>query len=99
RTGRWFASERSGVTPDVITIGKAFGSGFPISGVIAKAEIAKSKPWSNPSGSSSSYGGNPLASAAALATVQTLQRENLPENSRKVGAAMLGELRGWLDRL
>jgi 4-aminobutyrate aminotransferase-like enzyme len=99
RTGRWFASERSGVTPDVITIGKAFGSGFPISGVVAKAEIAKSKPWANPSGSSSSYGGNPLAAAAALATVQTLQKENLLENAQKVGAAMLGELGRWPDRL
>ena len=48
--------ERSNVTPDVITIGKAFGAGFPISGVIAKGEIAQSKPWANPSGSSSSYG-------------------------------------------
>src|SRR3982750_1865356 len=71
RTGRWFACERSGVTPDLITIGKAFGGGFPISGVVAKGEIAKAKPWSNPSGSSSSYGGNPLASAAALAAVKT----------------------------
>jgi 4-aminobutyrate aminotransferase-like enzyme len=99
RTGRWFACERSGVTPDIITIGKAFGSGFPISGVIAKGEIAKAKPWANPSGSSSSYGGNPLAAAAALASVKTLQRENVLENVRTVGKAMLDELRTWSDRL
>jgi 4-aminobutyrate aminotransferase-like enzyme len=99
RTGRWFASERSGVTPDVITVGKAFGSGFPISGVVAKADIAKSKPWSNPSGSSSSYGGNPLAAAAALATIQTLQREDVLANVRKTGAAMLAELKQWPERL
>ena len=99
RTGRWFACERSGVTPDLITIGKAFGAGFPISGVVAKGEIAKAKPWGNPSGSSSSYGGNPLAAAAALAAVQTLQSENVLQNVRAVGKAMLDELRNWPDRL
>src|SRR5204862_558297 len=99
RTGRWFACERSGVTPDVITIGKAFGAGFPISGVVAKDEIAQAKPWANPSGSSSSYGGNPLAAAAALAAVKTLQKENVLQNVREVGKAMLDELRTWPDRL
>jgi 4-aminobutyrate aminotransferase-like enzyme len=99
RTGRWFASERSGVTADVITIGKGFGSGFPISGVVAKAEVAQAKPWSNPSGSSSSYGGNPLAAAAALASIETLQKEHVLQNVREVGAAMLLELRSWPDRL
>ena len=99
RTGRWFACERSGVTPDVITLGKGFGSGFPISGVVAKHELAQAKPWANPSGSSSSYGGNPLAAAAALASIRTLQRENVLENVRSVGAAMLAELRTWSERL
>src|SRR3954469_3855546 len=99
RTGRWFASERSGVIPDIITIGKAFGSGFPISGVIAKSEIAQAKPWANPSGSSSSYGGNPLGAAAALASIRTLQKENVLHNVREVGKAMLEELRTWPDRL
>jgi len=99
RTGRWFACERSGVTPDVITLGKGFGSGFPISGVVAKHELAQAKPWANPSGSSSSYGGNPLAAAAALASIRTLQRENVLENVRSVGAAMLAELRTWPERL
>jgi 4-aminobutyrate aminotransferase-like enzyme len=99
RTGRWFACERSGVTPDIITIGKAFGAGFPISGLIAKADIAQAKPWANPSGSSSSYGGNPLAAAAALASIRTLHRENVLQNVREVGAAMLEELRTWPERL
>ncbi len=99
RTGRWFACERSGVTPDIITIGKAFGAGFPISGVVAKGEIAKAKPWANPSGSSSSYGGNPLAAAAALASIRTLHQENVLENVRQVGKAMLDELRAWPERL
>ena len=99
RTGRWFACERSGVTPDIITIGKAFGAGFPISGVIARPEIAQARPWSNPSGSSSSYGGNPLAAAAALASIRTLHKENLLQHVREVGKAMLDELRTWPDRL
>ena len=99
RTGRWFACERSGVTPDVITIGKGFGAGFPISGVVAKGDIAQAKPWANPSGSSSSYGGNPLAAAAALAAVKTLQSENVLHNVREVGKAMLDELRNWPGRI
>jgi 4-aminobutyrate aminotransferase/(S)-3-amino-2-methylpropionate transaminase len=99
RTGRWFACERSGVIPDLITLGKAFASGFPVSGVLAKAEIAQAKPWSNPSGSSSSYGGNPLAAAAALASIQTLKAENVLANVREVGAVMLAELKTWKDSL
>jgi 4-aminobutyrate aminotransferase / (S)-3-amino-2-methylpropionate transaminase / 5-aminovalerate transaminase len=99
RTGRWFACERSGVTPDIITLGKAFASGFPVSGVLAKKEIAQAKPWSNPSGSSSSYGGNPLAAAAALASITTLKKENVLENVRTVGAAMLAELKSWPEKL
>src|SRR2546430_13267988 len=88
RTGRWFACERSGVTPDAITLGKGFGSGFPISGVVAKHELAQAKPWANPSGSSSSYGGNPLAAAAALASIRSLQRENGLEDVRGGGGAV-----------
>ena len=99
RTGRWFASERSGVTPDIITVGKAFGGGYPISGVVARAEVAQAKPWGSPSGSSSSYGGNPLAATAALASLRILQAENVLQNVREVGAAMLAELRTWPDQL
>jgi 4-aminobutyrate aminotransferase/(S)-3-amino-2-methylpropionate transaminase len=99
RTGRWFACERSNATPDIITVGKAFGGGFPISGVIAKAEIAQAKPWANPSGSSSSYGGNPLAATAALASIRALHDEDLLANARSVGKSMLDELRTWPDKL
>src|SRR5207245_4918841 len=71
RTGKMFGIEHEGVLPDVLTVGKGFGGGFPISGVIAREEVAFSKPWANPSGSSTSYGGNPLAAAAARITVET----------------------------
>ena len=61
--------------------------------------MVQARPWANPSGSSSSYGGNPLAAAAALATVRTLKRENVFANVKSVGAAMLAELRSWPDKL
>ena len=92
RTGRMFGCDHEGVIPDIMTIGKGFGGGFPVAGVVTSSEIAAAKPWSNPSGSSSSYGGNPLASAACDATLQVILRDKLVENSAKVGASMLAEL-------
>jgi len=92
RTGRMFGCDHEGVTPDMMTIGKGFGGGFPVSGVVTSTDIATAKPWANPSGSSSSYGGNPLASAACDATLQVMLRDKLVENSAKVGAAMLKKL-------
>lgn len=92
RTGKMFGCDHEGVVPDMMTIGKGFGGGFPVSGVVTTEEIASSKPWANPSGSSSSYGGNPLASAACDATLQVILRDKLVENSAKVGAAMLKRL-------
>lgn len=95
RTGRMFAIEHDGVVPDIMTIGKGFGGGFPMTGLVIREEVADAKPWANPSGSSSSYGGNPLAAAAAHATIQTIIEEELVENSRLVGARMLEELQRW----
>jgi len=57
--------------------------------------VAFAKPWANPSGSSSSYGGNPLAACAARVTIETILEEDLVRNSREVGAAMLAELQRW----
>jgi 4-aminobutyrate aminotransferase-like enzyme len=93
RTGEWFACAHEGVTPDIMTVGKGMAGGFPVSAVIASSEIAESKPWANPSGSSSSYGGNPLASAACDVTLQTILKERLVENAKKVGKALLNSLR------
>lgn len=92
RTGRMFGCDHEGVVPDLMTIGKGFGGGFPVSGVVTSTDVASAKPWSNPSGSSSSYGGNPLASAACDATLQVILREKLVENAAAVGAAMLARL-------
>ncbi len=98
RTGRWFGVEHEGVTPDVMTVGKGIAGGFPVSGVVTSAEIAAAVPFANPSGSSSSYGGNPLAAAACEATLRILEAEGLVENSRRVGARMLERLKGMAER-
>jgi 4-aminobutyrate aminotransferase/(S)-3-amino-2-methylpropionate transaminase len=95
RTGRMFAVEHDGVVPDVITVGKGFGGGFPMSGIIIREEIAFSRPFANPSGSSSSYGGNPMAAAAARVTVETILEEGLVDHSRRLGEIMLREMKSW----
>lgn len=85
RTGTMFGCNHTGILPDIMTIGKGMGNGFPISGLVSTEEITISRPFSKPSSSSSSYGGNPLACAAALATIRTIVEESLVENARKVG--------------
>jgi len=95
RTGKMFAIEHEGVIPDVMTIGKGFGGGFPMSGIIAREGVAFAKPFANPSGSSSSYGGNPLAAAAARITIETILEEGLVEHARRLGATMLAEMKRW----
>ena len=97
RTGRYFGIEHAGVKPDIMTIGKAFGGGFPVSGLLTSTAVAEAKPWSNPSGSSSSYGGNPLAAAAAAAALRAIDDERLVERARRVGAAFMRELAEFVD--
>jgi 4-aminobutyrate aminotransferase/(S)-3-amino-2-methylpropionate transaminase len=98
RTGRRWGVEHTGVRPDVVTIGKAFGGGFPLSGLLTTDAIAQAKPWGNPSGSSSSYGGNPLAAAAGAAALRIIDEEDLTENARVVGAVLERELQAFVDR-
>jgi 4-aminobutyrate aminotransferase / (S)-3-amino-2-methylpropionate transaminase / 5-aminovalerate transaminase len=95
RTGKMFAIEHDDVLPDIMTIGKGFGGGFPMTGIIAREEVARAKPWANPSGSSSSYGGNPLAAAAARVSIETILEEGLVEHSRTLGATMMAEMKAW----
>ena len=99
RTGKMFAIEHEGVLPDILTVGKGFGGGFPMSGVIAREEVAFSKPWANPSGSSSSYGGNPLAAAAARTAIEIIVADGLVEHARRLGAKMLAEMKRWESEL
>jgi 4-aminobutyrate aminotransferase / (S)-3-amino-2-methylpropionate transaminase / 5-aminovalerate transaminase len=92
RTGAMWGASHDGVIPDIMTVGKGMGGGFPLSGVISTDVLTSKKPWSNPSASSSSYGGNPLASAAGLAALEIIVKENLVENAERVGRAMLARL-------
>ena len=98
RTGRWFGCNHTGVVPDVMTVGKGMGNGFPISGLISTDEIVAATPFARPSASSSSYGGNPLAAAAALATLETIVDDGLVEHAARVGARMLDRLRDMQER-
>lgn len=98
RTGRMFGFEHTDTTPEIFTVGKGFGGGYPVTGVVAAEEIASALPWSKPSSSSSSVGGSPLACAAALATVETILEEDLVGNSQRVGAYMLERLRQMQER-
>ena len=98
RTGKMFGCDHDQVEPDIMTIGKGMGAGFPVSGVITNDELAQAKPWALPSASSSSYGGNPFASAAALVTIQTIVDDQLTDNSRRVGAALLAALKKLQDK-
>jgi 4-aminobutyrate aminotransferase/(S)-3-amino-2-methylpropionate transaminase len=98
RTGRRWGVEHTGVKPDIVTIGKAFGGGFPLSGLLTTDVIAQARPWGDPSGSSSSYGGNPLAAAAGAAALRIIDEERLVDNARDVGQLMLRELEAFPDR-
>jgi predicted acetylornithine/succinylornithine family transaminase len=93
RTGTLFACEQAEVVPDMITLAKALGNGFPIGALLAKEKIAAAFV---PGSHGSTFGGNPLACAAALATLEAILDEGILENCRKVGEyflARLGELK------
>jgi 4-aminobutyrate aminotransferase-like enzyme len=98
RTGLMFGCHHDGVVPDIMTMGKGIGGGFPVSALISTNEIVKAEPFSLPSASSSSYGGNPLASAAALVTIQTILDEGLVEHCARVGQLFLDGLRRIAER-
>ncbi|HEX6533313.1 MAG TPA: aspartate aminotransferase family protein [Gemmatimonadaceae bacterium] len=99
RTGTMWGVDHEGIVPDIMSVGKGFGGGFPMSGLLIREPVAHARPWANPSGSSSSYGGNPLAAAAARVTLETILEERLVEHSRALGAAMLAEMRCWEEQV
>ena len=88
RTGKMFAWEHFGVKPDIITLAKGIASGMPLSATLASEDLMRWKPGAH----ASTFGGNPIACAAAHATLDLLD-ESLVENARVVGAAMQGMLR------
>lgn len=94
RTGKFLAYQHYGVEPDIITLAKALGGGFPIGAMLAKDHVAQAF---QPGDHASTFGGNPLASSAALAAMETLLMEGVLENTQVVGAyfkAKLTELIG-----
>jgi predicted acetylornithine/succinylornithine family transaminase len=82
RTGKWFACEHWGVKPDIMTMAKALGSGFPIGCLGAKNEVMKSF---SPGDHASTFGGNPLACAASKAVIKTMMRLKLPQRAARMG--------------
>jgi 4-aminobutyrate aminotransferase-like enzyme len=89
RTGAWFASQREGVTPDIICIGKAMGSGFPISAAVARAAIMDAWPVSSGEAlHTSTFLGNPMGCAAALATIDEIDSHKLVERASTLGAKL-----------
>ena len=99
RTGRWFASARGGVAPDLITVSKALSSGyFPISGVIARGSV--SGVFEEQAAGLShghTFGGHPVAAAAALANLRIIEAEGLVENAVTVGAHLRSGLESLLE--
>jgi acetylornithine aminotransferase len=93
RTGTWFGFQHSGVKPDVMALAKGLGSGVPIGACLARGAAAD---VFQPGNHGSTFGGNPLACAAALATLNTIEEEGLLENSRVRGEAIRAGLRSAL---
>jgi acetylornithine aminotransferase len=89
RTGKLFAHEHFGVTPDIMTLAKALAGGAPIGCMLAKDEVAASF---GPGTHGSTFGGNPLVTAAGVAAVRAILDEGLLENAQKMGAYLLGRL-------
>ena len=90
RTGKMFAFEHSGIEPDLVAVAKSVAAGLPLAGVIGKAEMIDSV---TPGGLGGTYGGNPLACAAALATLDVFEEEGLVERARTIGARIERALR------
>ncbi len=90
RTGKWWAIEHSGVEPDIICIAKGIASGMPLGICMTRAEIMDWAPGSH----ASTFGGNPVSIAAALATMDILSREGIA-NAARVGEFILERVRGW----
>ena len=93
RTGHWFAFQHTGIMPDVMTLAKGLGSGVPIGACLARgaaAEVFK------PGNHGSTFGGNPLACTAALATLEAIEKEDLRNNALRIGQRIVDGLRAGL---
>jgi 4-aminobutyrate aminotransferase / (S)-3-amino-2-methylpropionate transaminase / 5-aminovalerate transaminase len=89
RTGDWFACEHEGVVPDLITTAKGIAGGLPLAAVTGRAEIMDAV---HSGGLGGTYGGNPVACAAALGAIETMESQDLPGKARRIGEIMLPRL-------
>jgi 4-aminobutyrate aminotransferase/(S)-3-amino-2-methylpropionate transaminase len=85
RTGRWFACEHESVVPDLVTTAKALAGGMPLAAVTGRAELMDGV---HPGGLGGTYGGNPVACAAALASIRTMEEEGLVGAASRIGEAI-----------
>jgi 4-aminobutyrate aminotransferase/(S)-3-amino-2-methylpropionate transaminase len=92
RTGTLFASERVGIEPDIMTLAKGIGGGFPLSAVVGKANIMDS---ADPGGLGSTYGGSPIGCAAGLAVLDVIEKEQLCDKSMAIGQ----QIRDWAEAM
>jgi acetylornithine/succinyldiaminopimelate/putrescine aminotransferase len=95
RTGRWFGYQHYDVTPDIITLAKALGGGVAIGAMMARPEIAKSFV---PGTHASTFGGNSLACAAAIAVIEAIEEDKLLDNAKAVGAYTRNKLEQLRER-
>jgi acetylornithine aminotransferase len=94
RTGKWFAYQHNGILPDIMTLAKSLGNGVPIGACVANLKAAEvMKPGSH----GSTFGGNPLACAAGLAVIKTIEQENLVERAATSGQQLQDKLHSALD--
>ena len=90
RTGKWFAQEHFGVTPDIMTVAKGIASGLPLSGVFSRFDLMKKWQTGTHGGT---YGGNAVACAAGVASIKAMKEEKMPENARVRGEQLINRLR------
>ena len=93
RTGKWWAVDHAGIEPDILCVAKGIASGMPLSATIARASLMDWKPGAH----ASTFGGNPVCVAAALATMDLLETQYI-ENARRVGEFLLGHMKDWPAR-
>jgi 4-aminobutyrate aminotransferase len=94
RTGKWFASEHFGVIPDIMTVAKGIASGIPLSGVFSRLDLMKK--WQTGS-HGGTFGGNAVACAAGVATIQAMREEDMPGNATRRGIQLMTGLRKFQE--
>ena len=95
RTGQWFACEDEGIVPDLITTAKGIAGGLPLAAVTGRAEIMDA---AHAGGLGGTYGGNPVACAAALGSIETMKELDLNAKAQAIGATMLPRLRAMQEK-